>query len=89
MKPHIPVFATLILAIVACQPVTTAIPPSTLEAVSVTQAPTPSIAVPSATSAPIPEPTSPPTAIPAGLIQVDTLEQEVYPFEENGKGIGA
>lgn len=38
---------------------------------------------PSETPSPVPTATA--TMLPAGVIQVDTLEQEVYPFEENGK----
>jgi predicted outer membrane repeat protein len=79
------VLSVLILAAIACQSVTTTPAPSTPEIASATQA----VASPSAdatdTPAPIADSTSTPTSIPAGLIQVDTLEQEVYPFEENGK----
>ena len=39
----------------------------------------------SETALPTETPMLTPTVLPAGLIQVDTLEQEVYPFLENGK----
>lgn len=39
----------------------------------------------SATPSPAAIATSTPTLLPAGVIQVDTVEQEVYPFIENGK----
>ena len=78
-------FSVLILAAMSCQSVTTTTAPSTPETDSATQAVASSTADPSETPSPIVDSTSTPTAIPAGLIQVDTLEQEVYPFEENGK----
>ena len=40
---------------------------------------------PSETPSPVIEVTATATLLPAGVIQVDTLEQEVYPFVENGK----
>ncbi|HUG33302.1 MAG TPA: hypothetical protein VMJ90_00930 [Anaerolineales bacterium] len=45
---------------------------------------TSTLPVPSASETPSPVETSTPAQV-AGLIRVDTLEQEVYPFEENGK----
>lgn len=75
----------LILAAAACQSVNPTAAPSTPGSASVTQALTSAPAQPSETPVPIAESTSTPTAIPAGVIQVDTLEQEVYPFVENGK----
>src|SRR5215210_6574362 len=40
---------------------------------------------PSETASPVETATTTPAQRPAGLIQVDTFEQEVYPFIENGK----
>lgn len=78
-------FSVLILAAMSCQSVTTTTVPATTQAASVSQA----VASPTVDLTNTPSPTAPststPTIIPAGLIQVDTLEQEVYPFEENGK----
>lgn len=48
-------------------------------------APPESTAAATATAEAVAAATSTPTAPPPGLIQVDTLEQEVYPFVENGK----
>jgi len=39
----------------------------------------------SSSETPSPTETATPSPVPAGLIRVDTLEQEVYPFIENGK----
>lgn len=81
------VFSTLILALAACQsvPTTTVLP--TPEAASSTPIATSTPAFVEETETPLPvaEFTATATAVPEGLIQVDTLEQEVYPFEENGK----
>jgi predicted outer membrane repeat protein len=80
---HVLSIVTLIGA--ACQPVTGSSAPSTLEPVSVTPSGTATLALPSETPAPMASATSSPTLTPAGLIRVDTLEQEVYPFVDNGK----
>lgn len=88
-------FVTLVLVILlaACQP--SVIPVSSGAASATAPAPTaglptptspapsstaaiPPTAVPTATSTPSP------TAEPVGLIRVDTLQQEVYPYPENG-----
>lgn len=68
----------LFLAAVACQTATAPLP-SDPQAVSVTQ----TVSAPQATA--VPTGTSTPTAVAKGVIHVDTLEQEVYPFVENGK----
>ena len=76
----------LLLLITACRPIPTSSAPAASEQASTPQAGISSIA-PSET--PSPSATAPATgtatAEPAGLIRVDTLEQEVYPFVENGK----
>ena len=77
------VLSILILVGTACQPVTITSAPTTPQPVSATQAETSApTSSPSATPSPLVSATS--TLIPAGLIRVDTLEQEVYPFIENG-----
>ena len=75
----------LILAAAACQSVNPTATPSVPQPATATQALTTASAKPTETPLPTLESTSTATAIPAGLIQVDTLEQEVYPFQENGK----
>ena len=71
-----------VIALNACQgtPVAPSVPVD-----SQTGTPTivPTVSAPSET--PSPTQTITPTVPPAGLIRVDTLEQEVYPFVENGK----
>lgn len=79
MKRPLTVILTLILTALACGSVTTTPPPSEPAVVSVTQ----TVSSPQATA--IPAGTSTPTALPQGVILVDSLEQEVYPFVENGK----
>ncbi len=76
-------FFVLILAIIACQTGTPTPLPSTPQVTSVTQAVDTPTAI--ALETPVPMATTTSTAVPAGLIRVDTLEQEVYPFTENGK----
>lgn len=93
-------FAILILLCMflsACQPgpVPTAIaqetaPPqvdSTESPIPSTNTPQPNTVTPSPTTLPTTPPTETATVTPepAGLIRVDTLEQEVYPFVENGR----
>jgi len=75
----------LILILTACQPAMMTSAPATLEPVSVTAAETLASVSPAETPSPIASATLTPTLTPAGLIRVDTLEQEVYPFIENGK----
>jgi predicted outer membrane repeat protein len=77
------VLLVLVCTLLACQPVTTSTAPSTLEPAPVVQVETLATALPSETPSPTASPTA--TLIPAGVIHVDTLEQEVYPFVENGK----
>lgn len=71
-------FLILIVAMLACQPTGTSVP----------SAPT-TDSVPESTATPSVLPTeafiAAPTELPKGVIYVDTLEQEVYPFVENGK----
>jgi predicted outer membrane repeat protein len=85
MHPFFVYLFVVMLTLTACQgsPVATTPVPveqgmETPTSVPVTQALSPS-------EMPSPSETSTPTPQPAGLIQVDTLEQEVYPFVENGK----
>lgn len=49
-----------------------------------TTAPPTATAAPTSTATPTPSPSATPEPEPAGLIRVDTLAQEVYPFPENG-----
>ena len=70
----------VILSACGRTPVGTSVP---LEAVTQTFTIVPVVSSPSET--PSPTETVTPTLPPAGLIRVDTLEQEVYPFVENGK----
>ncbi|MDL1941046.1 hypothetical protein FBQ99_01730 [Chloroflexi bacterium CFX2] len=62
-----------------CQSVTTTPPPSK----PIPDPVTPTVSSPQAT--PVPAGTSTPAAPKEGVIFVDTLEQEVYPFVQNGK----
>src|SRR5687767_2527488 len=66
----------------ACQgtPVVSSVP---VDSVTGTSTFAPATSSPSET--PSPTETVTPTIPPAGLIRVDTLEQEAYPFVENGK----
>lgn len=79
MKKAIPFLLILFLAVIACQSVTSTPPPTGLTADSPTQ----TVSAPQATD--VPSGASTPTAPAEGVIFVDTLEQEVYPFVENGK----
>lgn len=56
---------------------------STLAATATTAPPTATTA-PTSTATPTPKPSATPTPEPAGVIRVDTLEAERYPFPENG-----
>lgn len=69
----------LVLATAACQSGATPAPPID----PLTGAATEEVLSPSAT--PFVLGTATPTLLPEGVIFVDTLEQEAYPFEENGK----
>lgn len=80
MKRFLMPLLGLILATAACQSAGTATPlPSQPEAVTATQTQT------SLSDAPAPAVTATPTSVPEGVIFVDTLEQEVHPFVQNGK----
>ena len=78
----------LVLGIAACQTtsmnppsINTPIPTIPLSTEVLTETATPSIS--SLTGEPAATPTS--TLLPDNVIRVDTFEQEVYPFVENGK----
>ena len=79
MRKTFTVISMLVLAALACQSLTVTPAPSDPVTGSVTQ----TVSAPQATAAPMG--TSTPTALPEGVILVDSLEQEVYPFVENGK----
>ncbi|MGE5774890.1 MAG: hypothetical protein ACM33V_01655, partial [Chloroflexota bacterium] len=85
MRRFILAVLILLLATLACQTLAPGAPPPVLTDASTTQ---PEMVAASATS-PTPLPTlaatATPSAVPAGVIRVDTLDQEVYPFVENGK----
>jgi len=72
--------SVLLLTAIACQ--STAIAPTAIPVEGVIETAT---AASSPSETPSPTETATPTLPPAGLIRVDTLEQEVYPFVENGK----
>ena len=76
-------FLILVLALVSCQsaPPQTLIPATQADESTFTPAPVPATATSTSTAAV----TATVTAVPAGTIHVDTLEQEIYPFVENGK----
>lgn len=79
MRKTILVISVLILTAIACQSLTN--PPAPAD--PVTGSTTQAVSAPQATA--LPAGTSTPTALPEGVIFVDTTEQEVYPFVENGK----
>src|SRR5829696_9447185 len=85
MRSYYPALAALMLVATACQGGAQPVVPVSTTAARGFETPTllPATLPASQTAAP-PE-THTPTAVPAGLIRVDTLEQEVYPFVENGK----
>ena len=99
MQRLIAILILLSFLLSACQPQQTAVPVSgepegALPTASSTASPAPQTSTPQSptdTPSPTVEPTAPPTETatvtpePAGLIRVDTLEQEVYPFVENGR----
>lgn len=78
MKRIFILFLILILAAVACQSTAPTTQPSVK---SSPMLPTQTIFVSTATPVETPTPTAP----AKGVIHVDTLEQEIYPFVENGK----
>src|SRR5215207_5116095 len=85
MRSYYPALAALMLVATACQGGAQPVVPVSTTAARGFETPTllPATSSPSQTSAPAE--TNTPTALSAGLIRVDTLEQEVYPFVENGK----
>src|SRR5688572_22564847 len=87
MRSFVVYLFVILLALTACQGspgVTTAVP---VEQGQETQTSVPATLALSASDTPSPTQavTQTPTPLPAGLIQVDTFEQEVYPFVQNGK----
>src|SRR5689334_3906031 len=78
MRKTLFLFLILILSSIACGSVQPTDVPSALTPDSVSEwTATPQVSAPQSTFTP--------TAAPAGVIHVDTLEQESYPFLENGK----
>jgi hypothetical protein len=79
------IFLILVLALVSCQaaPLETSIPATQADVDRSTS--TPASASATASLTPTAAVTATATAVPAGTIYVDTLEQEIYPFVENGK----
>ena len=86
MRPFLVYFSLLVLMPAACQStaVSTSVP-VVQQTVTSTSVPATPVLFPSDTPSPIAISTQTATSLPPGLIRVDTLEQEVYPFEENGK----
>ena len=78
MRPIITLFFILALLTIACGGTATALPSSPQPDPVKGPSSTP-------TAASVPQNESTVTPQPANLIKVDTLEQEVYPFTENGK----
>lgn len=82
MRPFLVCLCIPVFTITACQSTTVGTSAPVDQAVeALTLAP----AIISPSETPSPTETATPTVVPAGFIQVDTLEQEVYPFVENGK----
>lgn len=86
MRPLFVYVSMLALIAIACQGtnVSTSVT-SVPETATITVMPATETPHPSETPSPVDLSTQTPLPSPAGLIRVDTLEQEVYPFEENGK----
>jgi predicted outer membrane repeat protein len=86
MRPVSIYLSILLLIATGCQSaaVSTQVP-AVQEPVTSTSVPATQSLPASETASPTEASTQTPTASPAGLIRVDTLEQEVYPFVENGK----
>lgn len=83
-----PVFVFLLVftvAISACQGSAVLPTSAPVEPASATPDSAPMTQPPSPSETPSPVQTATPTMLPAGVILVDTLAQEIYPFEENGK----
>ena len=86
MRPFLVYWSVLAFTAVACQGTTVATSvPGVPETATITSVPATESLSPSETASPVEISTQTSTPLPAGLIQVDTLEQEIYPFEENGK----
>lgn len=79
MRKILIVISLLVLAALACQSLTQTPAPTDPLTASSTQA----VSTPQETV--LPAETATPTELPEGVIFVDTTEQEVYPFNENGK----
>lgn len=79
MQRPLTLILTLTLAAIACGTGTNTPPPADPGTAPATQA----VSSPQPTD--LPQAASTPTALPQGLILVDTLQQETYPFEQNGK----
>jgi predicted outer membrane repeat protein len=86
MRPFLVYFSLLVLITAACQStaVSTSVPVAQ-QTVTSTSVPATQVIFPSDTPSPIAISTQTATSSPPGLIRVDTLQQEVYPFEQNGK----
>ncbi|HUE98963.1 MAG TPA: hypothetical protein VMN99_06890 [Anaerolineales bacterium] len=82
MRSLLVFLSVFVFALTACQGTTVAtsapIDPGAATSTFVVETSSPS-------ETPSPSETVAPTMLPAGFIHVDTLEQEVYPFVENGK----
>lgn len=85
MRRFILAVLILLLATLACQSVAPGAPPPALTHASTTQPEMVAASATSPTHLPTLAATATPSAVPAGVIRVDTLDQEVYPFIENGK----
>ena len=84
MRVLIVLLLTLVLASVACQPTSTNIPAPTPTIPLPMEEPTETATASVSTSTDAPAAATS-TALPTTVIRVDTVEQEVYPFVENGK----
>lgn len=74
-----------VVALSACQASPVAPTTAPVEPSRATSTSAPATQTLSPAETPTPVPTASPTMSPAGVILVDTLEQEIYPFVENGK----
>ena len=86
MRPIFVYLLVLLFILTACQgsPAVVTSTAATQGMETMTAVPTTPILSPSETPSPA-APATETTGVPAGLIQVDTLDQEIYPFLENGK----
>jgi predicted outer membrane repeat protein len=86
MRPFFVYLSVLAFMAIACQSTTVVTSvPGVQETATVMAVPATESLPPSETPSPVEINTQTPTPLPAGLIRVDTLEQEIYPFDENGK----